>query len=352
MQPTIAIVGSVDRQRTYEGRLGDPEVACDAAAAIGHELALRGFRIVVFSSLPEYIEHAVVRGFVDSGRARPRSILIRGRYGADAEFEQLRQHPEYFAWYPEPTNDWEVSFYRSLLSVDGVLLIGGGRSTFIAGLLAISRQIAIAPVAAFGAAAERVWRRLKGEHAYATEEDIATLAQPWQSTSAQAIVSTLLAQCERRASAEVRNRRLEASARRRTTLGLAFAVALLLLALATVPLTYGLPVGGWQNLTVLVAAAVLASVWGAVIRNAYDWGAEWLRAVVLGSAAGTIAFLLFVAAQMSTNPELFTDDGARRLIFFVLAIGFIGGFTSEVVYRKLRDQDVTQTITLRPIGDG
>lgn len=352
MQPTIAIVGSADPERAYDGLLRDPELAGRAAAAIGHELAVRGCRIVVFSSRPQYIEQAVVRGYIDSRRAYPRSIQIRGRYGADADFEQLRQHPEYFASYPEPTRDWEVSFYRSLLSVDGVLLIGGGRSTFAAGLLAISRQIALAPVAAFGAAAERVWRRLSRERTYATEEDVAALAQPWHATSAEAVVSALLAQCERRAAADVRSRRLEASARRRTAVGLGFAVVLLLLSLATIPLAYGLPVGSWQNLAVLVVAALLASIWGAVIRNAYDWGAEWLRASVLGSAAGTIAFLLFVAAQMSTNPQLFTGDGARRLIFFVLAIGFIGGFTSEVVYRKLRDQDVTQTPMLPPIREG
>ena len=82
-----------------------------------------------------------------------------------------------------------------------------------------------------------------------------------------------------------------------------------------------------------------------MIRNAYDGTGQWLRSAVLGSAAGTIAFLLFVAARLTTNPDLLTN-GARRLIFFVLAVGFIGGFTSETVYGKLRAQDVTRTSAL------
>ncbi|GAB3981429.1 hypothetical protein [Plantactinospora veratri] len=160
----------------------------------------------------------------------------------------------------------------------------------------------------------------------------------------------MLAQHDRRTAAEAETRRTALSARRRTLAGLGFALLLLAMALATIPVAFALPAGLWVNLTALVTAALLSSIWGAVIRNAHDGGAEWLRAAALGSAAGTIAFLLFVAAQLATNPDLFVGDGARRLIFFVLAIGFIGGFTSEVVYRKLRDQDVTQTSVLPPPG--
>jgi hypothetical protein len=66
--------------------------------------------------------------------------------------------------------------------------------------------------------------------------------------------------------------------------------------------------------------------------------------------AGAIAFLLFVAAQLSTNPDLLASERARQLVFFVLAVGFIGGFTSETVYRKLQSQDVAQTSVLLPAG--
>jgi len=346
MQPVIAVIGSVNPLRTYDSPMANAAEAEAAAVAIGGELASRGCRILVFSSRPEYVERAVVRGYVESGHAVPGAIEVRARYGADTAFPEMDHHPPLFLVQPEPTDDWEVTFYRSLLSIDGVLLIGGARSTFVAGLIALSRDIALAPVAAFGGAAERVWRRLSSSHA--AEEDIATLAQPWQAGAAEAIVSALLAQHVRRLDAAERSRRAGAAARRRTTYGLLFSLLLLLLALSTVPVAFALPAGRWPGLTVLVLAAFLASVWGAVIRNAYDDGAQWLRSAALGSAAGSVAFLLFVAAQMSTNSDLFAGDGVRHLIFFVLAIGFIGGFTSEVVYRKLRDQDVAQTSAVSP----
>jgi hypothetical protein len=290
-----------------------------------------------------------VHGFLESGQAPPGSVEVRARFGEDTAFDGMNSHPEGFTVRPEAAADWEVAFYRSLLSADGVLLIGGGRSTFAAGLIALSRRIAVAPVAAFGGAAQQIWRRMDGG-GLASEEDIAVMAQPWRADSAASVASALLAQHRRRVAAEVASREAEASTRRRAAAGLVVSLLLLLMALATIPLAFALPFGKWPGLTILVTAALLASVWGAVIRNAYDGGTAWLRAAALGSATGSIAFLLFVAAQMSTNPDLFDGPGARRLIFFVLAIGFIGGFTSEIVYRKLRDQDVVQTAVLPPPG--
>ncbi|MFI5926140.1 hypothetical protein ACIA3K_09130 [Micromonospora sp. NPDC051543] len=343
MSPLVAIAGSAQVNRSYSPAVRDPEAAPAAAAELGSELARQGCRIVVYSSDPDYLERDVVRGYVGSGRATSGSILVRGRYQQDVDFEEAQRHPEVFAVVPESTDDWEVSFYRSLLTADALLLVGGGRSTFIAGLIGLSRRIPVAAVAAFGGGAEKTWQRLNNERGVATEEEVALLARPWQPNAAGPIVTALCAQVRRRADEE-------RAAGRRTVAGLVTALVLLLLALATIPLAYAAPAGGWQNLAVLVAAPMIASVWGAIVRNAYDGNGNWLRAAALGSAAGVIAFLLFVAAQLATNPGLLDGDAARRLVFFVLAIGFIGGFTSEVVYAKLRDQDVTQTPVLPPGG--
>ncbi|PWR08359.1 hypothetical protein DKT68_16085 [Micromonospora acroterricola] len=350
MNPVVAIIGSAEADRAYTPPVRDPEGAAEAAAALGAELAIQGCHIVVYSSGPEYLERDVVRGYVGSGRAAPGSILVRGRYGKDVGFEEVHRNPALFSVVPESTDDWEVAYYRSLLTADGLLLVGGGRSTFIAGLIGLSRRIAIAPVAAFGGGAEKVWHRLSGEREVATEEEVALLSRPWQPGAAQPVVAALLAQVRRVSEREQASRVAERTASRRTMAGLVTALVLLLLTLATVPLAYAAPTGGWQTIAVLVAAPLLASVWGAIVRNAYDGNGNWLRAAALGSAAGVIAFLLFVAAQLSTNPDLLAGDKARQLVFFVLAIGFIGGFTSEVVYGKLRDQDVTQTSVLPPAG--
>ncbi|MFF0313217.1 hypothetical protein ACFYPH_01010 [Micromonospora sp. NPDC005252] len=350
MSPVVAIAGSAQAGRSYSPAIRDPEGAAAAAAELGAALANQGCRIVVYSGDPEYLERDVVRGYIRSGRAMPGSILVRGRYQQDVDFEEVQRHPELFTVVPESTDDWEVSFYRSLLTADALLLVGGERSTFIAGLIGLSRRIPVAAVAAFGGAAEKVWQRLSTERGVATEEEVALLARPWQPGAAEPIVAALCAQVQRRTEQERASREAERAAGRRTVAGLVTALVLLLLALATIPLAYAAPTGGWQNVAVLVAAPLFASVWGAIVRNAYDGSGNWLRAAALGSAAGVIAFLLFVAAQLSTNPGLLDGDAARQLVFFVLAIGFIGGFTSEVVYAKLRDQDVTQTSVLPPGG--
>ncbi|WP_422737214.1 hypothetical protein ACN263_27915 [Micromonospora sp. WMMD729] len=350
MSPLVAIAGSAQVNRSYSPVVRDPEAAPTAAAELGAELARQGCRIVVYSNDPDFVERDVVRGYVGSGRAVPGSILVRGRYQQDVDFEEAQRHPELFTVVPESTDDWEVSFYRSLLAADALLLVGGGRSTFVAGLIGLSRRIPVAAVAAFGGGAEKTWQRLTNERGVATEEEVALLARPWQPGAARAIVTALCAQVRRRADEERAAREAEGAAGRRTVAGLVTALVLLLLALATIPLAYAAPAGGWQNVAVLVAAPMFASVWGAIVRNAYDGSGNWLRAAALGSAAGVIAFLLFVAAQLSTNPDLLDGGSARQLVFFVLAIGFIGGFTSEVVYAKLRDQDVTQTPVLPPGG--
>ncbi|GGK40753.1 hypothetical protein GCM10010124_37000 [Pilimelia terevasa] len=350
MHPVVAIIGSADSSRDYEYPVREPVTAAAAAVAIGHELAAQGCQVVVFSGRPDYIEQAVVRGYVASGHAGTRSIHVRGRYGSDLTFDEMVEHPELFVVAPESTADWEVAFYRALLDVDAVVLLGGGRSTFIAGVLALSRRIPVVAVAAFGGAAERVWHRLNTERAHATDNDVSALAQPWQTGTAGAVVAALLAQHERVTAQLAADAETTRGARRRMVAGLLLALVVLLLTLATVPLAFAVPSGGWEMAAVLAAAPLLASVWGALVRNVYDGTGQWLRAAVLGSAAGSVAFLLFVAAQLSTTPDLFASDSPRRLVIFVIAIGFVGGFTSEVVYGKLRTQDVAQTSALPPVN--
>jgi len=343
MEPLVAIVGSADPVREYDPPLRDQESAVDAARQIGQELAARSCSIVVHSSSPSYIEAAVVEGYVESGQARPNSIRVVGRYGRqDIRYAGADTHPEYFTVSPDPEEDWEVAYYASLLRADAVLLIGGGTSTFIAGVIAISRRIALAPLPAFGAAGEKVWRRLDAHSAHATREDLARLAQPWQPGSAKVVVDSLLAQHERRLSEDERRERASRQGRRRTTASLVLALVTLLAALSMLPLAYAVQPGTWSGLTVLIAAPVLASICGALVRNALGKGQEWLRSAVIGGVAGSIAFVLFTAGQLATSPDMLSGADVRRLVVIVLLVGFAGGFGSELVYARLHSQDLTQ----------
>ena len=80
----------------------------------------------------------MVRGYVGSGQAAPGSIEVRFPDGAEAAtFPEYETHAAAFRFQPDISRDWEVSFYRSLNDVDGLILLGGGRSTLIGGLVAL-----------------------------------------------------------------------------------------------------------------------------------------------------------------------------------------------------------------------
>jgi hypothetical protein len=352
MPPAIAIIGSVDTTRTYDPPLKVPEIALAAAREIGRYLAEEGWRIIVYSSSEAFVEREVVAGFIESGKAAANTVEIYGRSGQTNDFPGMAEHPKCFRVVPEISDDWEVGYYRSLFTIDAMLLVGGGRSTLISGILALSRGIAAAPIATFGGAAQRVWERFNPDRDLATEEDIAAMNGPWHEGAALAVVASIGAQHRRARKVAVSSQRAERVAMRRSAISLTAAFGLLVVGLATIPAVYTLPAGTWSSLSLLVLGPFLTSISGAIIRNAADGGRNWMRAAVLGAGAGAVAFLLFVAAQIATNPSMLTaDDSVRRLVVFTLAVGFVGGFTSETVYAKLRDENVIESSAIhRPVN--
>ena len=81
-------------------------------------------------------------------------------------------------------------------------------------------------------------------------------------------------------------------------------------------------------------------------------GGNWTPAGVLGGAAGLITGLLYVASQLVATPDVLVAgqaEAVRRLLFFVLPIGFVAGLTFDAVYTKLRGTDVSQAATLQKL---
>lgn len=192
MGPLIAITGSIDSTRSYEPPICEHVRASTAAEELGRELAVQGCSIAVYSARTAFIEASVVGGYVASGVAQPGSIHVYSRFGRDDDFPEIEEFGELFDIHPEAAADWEVGYYSSLLMVDAVLIIGGGRGAFAAGMLALSRRIALAPVATFGGAAEKIWRCFSKERCFANEDDIALLAARWHPGSAADIVTSLI----------------------------------------------------------------------------------------------------------------------------------------------------------------
>jgi 3',5'-cyclic AMP phosphodiesterase CpdA len=105
---------------------------------------------------------------------------------------------------------WEVSFYDSLHSVDGLVLIGGGASTLIAGLTSIPERKPMVAIDAFGGSASTVWNLLSPENHIATAGQIELMAQPWSQDMATALVACLAEQMGRRDELE-REQRVQAN---------------------------------------------------------------------------------------------------------------------------------------------
>ena len=73
--PLIAIVGSVDAtRRDYDPPLRNATLAKQAAEELGGELARAGCGLIVYTDEPGFIEADVVRGYINSGSATPKSI--------------------------------------------------------------------------------------------------------------------------------------------------------------------------------------------------------------------------------------------------------------------------------------
>lgn len=360
MDPLIAIVGCASDSRKDDLKLVNPERARNAAEEIGRELAKAGCRILVYSSSADFIEVDVVRGFMSAKAGRAGSIQVRYPLSRPQEPFPLQQDNEdLFDWCPDRSSDWEVAFYRSLEEVDGMILIGGGSSTLIGGLVAMGHRIPILALAAFGGAAAKVWESLSVDRDLATREDISLMARPkWGADSAKECVQALLGQRERlqREQQALRLQELRKSGLLKKQA--LVAMALFFISLAAVPVAWGGLVSYLWLLFLLFFSPMLGGVSGATIRMVFDWreGATplaphsaWIT-VALGLISGGVSGLLFISAQLSALPAgtdqvvaKLQEAQASRLVPFALAIGFIAGFTLDAVFRKLTGIEVVRT---------
>ncbi|MFI9780512.1 hypothetical protein ACIHCV_38560 [Streptomyces sp. NPDC051956] len=236
----------------------------------------------------------------------------------------------------DTSGEWEVSYYRTLMSCDGVLMVGGGQSTRVAGIVALAQRIPLLPVAVFGGGAGQVWVNLDKVRNDADDADIALLGEDWSSDSAGKLVACLVRQRTRRVE-------FQRTAARRDRLSAwsgaaGWAVALACMAVAVAGLVTAGPTRAATSadLTLLVGAPLLASVAGAVIRNSFETESRWLRACIRGLGAGLVTVLLYVASQLLSVPTLLDRLDVRRLLFITIPLGFTAGFTFDLVFERLR----------------
>lgn len=346
------MAGARDPIISIAGNVSTSEASPAAAEELGRELAKAGFRIMVYSSGPSYLEAPVVRGYAGSQAARDRSIEVRyPLHGEKPDFPEQYTHAHLFDWRPDPRADWEMSFYQSLSDVDGVVLMGGGESTMIAGIIATGKHIAIVALAGLGGKTAKVWEALRPDRDLPTADDIASMARPgWSAGQAAESVASLKRQMARGAE-EARLRRVE-ELRRETaiTWHAVIALVLFLAAVGCVPFakTSGLSIE--HVIWLLFFSPLLAGVSGSTIRLVFDFRQgtaplsrqSAITTAALGMIAGGIAGLLFLSAQLTTLPQDVALKQSAGLVPYGVAVGFIAGFTLDAVFRKLVSSDVVE----------
>src|SRR5262249_43673168 len=121
------------------------------------------------------------------------------RRSAPPAFDEQQGKPGLFKFRISQHANWEVAFYRSLYTVDGVILIGGGQSTFVAGILATSSQLPLVALEPYGGTSAKVWDLIDPADGLIRQEEKELMAEDSQSAAwAARIVTALLEQRQRR----------------------------------------------------------------------------------------------------------------------------------------------------------
>ena len=167
--------------------------------ALGSALADDGCRLAVYCNRPEFIELHVVRGYLDSGKALAESIEVHyAQAFGECDFGASVEHKKCFRYIPDPNPDWEISYYRSLINVDGLVLMGGHSSALVTGVLAVRDRLPLLAVAAFEGSARAVWKLLSPDSHVVSAEHISLMGHEWSDDRAGRLTKCLLDQIRTR----------------------------------------------------------------------------------------------------------------------------------------------------------
>jgi len=337
----ISIVGSVEDGRTYDPPLRDAAGAKKTAELLGTELARRGYGIIVYAG--DFIERDVARGFVKAAKTKKsiRVLFPSHQKGAE-EFPEYTSHKALFDPVVDESSDWEMSFYGSLPRVDGIVIIGGARSTLITGVLALSYRIPVIALQAFGGSGEKIWKALSAGRGLTTKEEANEMAQKGDVELIGKWIDSLESQSEAR-SDEIK----KASG----GYWLAVAGVLVLAWVLALPIGWLLQsqsnVDGWRKpafIFLLFLAPMLAGASGATVRMFLPEASNPnFKSIFLGLAAGAISGVLLLASHLVAK----TDPHNFVILMTAVAAGFIAGLTFDGVFKKLESVDVLRTDVLK-----
>ncbi len=343
--PFVGIIGGF-----WDLKQSDPIAFNDAkqtAQELGAALAGAGMGLVVYLSDDKSLEPYVVSGYVKALPPGTGAGSIRPRY-ADSQkklvyFPEQAMRPEVFAP-PDlfPGNDWEAPFYRSLAEADGVdavLLMAGGRSTLIAGQIAVARKLPTLAVDKYDGSAKVI----------RTELAIKDETYPSEATHhIDQMVAWLKKKCDAQAEQRAQERLRESRYLKQITQKqkVAWAVCAFLALLVTFFFGLSQPPKPTYYALLTLIALIAAGAMGALIRSIL-WGTEDTppsTSLVLGGIAGFVAGLAYLIPQYVGNYGILNPAtqavGPNDKIQFLSAVlvGIPAGVGFDTVFTRLKKQ--------------
>jgi len=334
--------------------LRNPSRASSVAEKIGYAIAERGLGLLVFSSEGSFIENVAVSGYIRNQKAQPKGVRVvfpRDPAVPRPNFAEEAARPECFDFVLSPNVHWETSFFESIAGATVLILIGGGRSTFVAGVLGRILKKVVLPLDAFGGAASEVWSFLDPSRDAVNDSERAALAQDNDGSDwALSVVDVGIGALTRREKRLREEKAREVRQRRLMSQDAVLALVLFLLSCVLIVFTWdNTTLGRGAMMSCLVASPILAGLSGAFIRKVADvfqsaassqGDGNWLSLGALGGVAGGFSGLLFVMAQLTATPTMVGNSlpvQVSRLVPFAMITGFLAGFTADLVYGKLRE---------------
>ena len=201
----IAIVGSYNPARAQELQLKNVEIASKAAEDIGRTLAKKGYNIIVYSDYKYLFEVDVIRGYTKVVEDKPGCIEVRYPTSSpEPKYAEQKPEDPRFLFLPDVNTNWEISFYRSIAEIDGMILMGGGPSTLIAGIVALGHKKPIVVCAGFGGQARKVWEALISQTGPDLRDKMLRMsAEGWTENSAERLISLMDLQIQKRDQEEI-----------------------------------------------------------------------------------------------------------------------------------------------------
>jgi hypothetical protein len=290
-------------------------------------------------------------------------IQVRAPYGSPL-FPEEERNRQLFDRKSDPADEWQASYYRSLHDADGVVLIGGGYTTFITGHLAVGLRKAVLPVACFGGAALKIWQSLKPERDLVTEaarDQMATSG--WRQEYAKEMVSGLLAQHQKRQQELKEQREMfqQQGLRLNIRAGLVVALSAIALGMAAWSGALTRPAAGIAQGGVaaqlpeflLYLIGPVAGAAGAITRTLWkpsESSASIAITFAKGFMAGGTATVIYLLAQLATVADVSQIRSVSMLI--ALAVGLLAGFTFDRVFARMADADVPIDLPAPDRGPG